>query len=69
MAGLADPCGRESQVVPLAPGPTAEQQAAQQSQTATAALAVQVWADDRVQRMTIDLQVPVYRRSRDGQRI
>jgi Domain of unknown function (DUF4124) len=95
------PPGRESKVVPLAPGPTAEQkaqaeqrlkairesaqreaaareaeqaheiqqQATQQSQTAAAALAVQVCADARVQRMTLDLQVPVYRRGPGGERI
>jgi hypothetical protein len=94
------PPGREAQVVPLAPGPTTEQQAqaeqrlrairesaqreattreaervhetqqqaAQQSQTAAAALAVQICADARVQRMTLDLQVPVYRRGRGGGR-
>jgi hypothetical protein len=93
------PPGRESQVVPIAPGPTAAQrvqaerqaaegaqsaqreaaersaaQAAQQSARqaqATAAagaeLAVQVCADAMVQRMTLDLQTPVYRRSHSGE--
>jgi hypothetical protein len=95
------PPGRESQVVPLAPGPTPEQQAqaeqrlraireeaqreatareaeraheaqkqaAQQSQAAAAAVAARVCADARVQRMTLDLQVPVYRRGPGGERI
>ena len=95
------PPGRESRLVTLTPGPTAEQkaqaeqrlqsiresaqreataheaerahelqqQAAQDSQNAAAALAVQVCADARVQRMTLDLQVPVYRRGPGGERI
>jgi hypothetical protein len=95
------PPGRESQLVTLTPGPTAEQkaqaeqrlqsiresaqreasaheaerahelqqQAAQDSQKAAAALAVQVCADARVQRMTLDLQVPVYRRGPGGERV
>lgn len=95
------PPGRESQVVPLAPGPTpeqraqaeqrlraireeaqrdatareaervqeAQQQAAKQSQTVPSAVAVRVCADARVQRMTLDLQVPVYRRGPGGERI
>jgi hypothetical protein len=95
------PPGREAQVVPLAPGPTPEQQAqaeqrlraiheeaqreatareakrmqdmqqqtARQSQAAAAALAVQVCADARVQRMTLDLQAPVYRRGPGGERV
>jgi hypothetical protein len=45
------------------------QQTAQQSQAAAAALAVQVCADARVQRMTLDLQVPVYRRGPGGERV
>ena len=95
------PPGRETQVVPLAPGPTAEQQAqaeqrlraiqesaqreasareaervhemqqqtAQQSQAVAAAVAARVCADARVQRTTLDLQVPVYRRVPGGERI
>jgi hypothetical protein len=47
----------------------AEQQSAQRSQEAGAELAVQVCADAQVQRMTLDLQTPVYRRVPGGERM
>ena len=93
------PPGQETQVVTVAPGPTAEQQmeaerrlqalkesaqaaaaaaageaartqqqSAERSQMVEASLAVQVCADARVQRMTLDLQMPIYRRGRGGER-
>jgi hypothetical protein len=46
-----------------------QQQTAQQSQAVAAAVAARVCADARVQRMTLDLQVPVYRRVPGGERI
>ncbi len=45
-----------------------EQQSAQRAQEAGAELAVQVCADAKVQRMTLDLQSPVYRRAGSGKR-
>lgn len=93
------PPGQETQVVTVAPGPTAEQQmhaerrlqalkesaqataaaaageaartqqqSTERSQMVEASLAVQVCADARVQRMTLDLQMPIYRRGRGGER-
>jgi len=44
-------------------------QPAQQSEMVEAALAVQVCADARVQRMTLDLQMPIYRRGRGGEHV
>ena len=44
-------------------------QPAQQSEMVEAALAVQVCADARVQRMTLDLQMPIYRRGRGSERV
>lgn len=47
----------------------AQQQSAQRSEMLEGALAVQVCADARVQRMTLDLQMPIYRRGRGSERI
>ena len=44
-----------------------QRQSAQQSDMVEAALAVQVCADARVQRMTLDLQMPIYRRGRGSE--
>lgn len=65
------PPGREDEVVTTSPGPSDEQQAEarQRSQEAGAELAVQVCADAQVQRMTLDLQTPVYRRASGGVRV
>ncbi|MEY2921050.1 MAG: hypothetical protein RL261_2355 [Pseudomonadota bacterium] len=46
-----------------------ERQSAEQSQMVEAELAVQVCADARVQRMTLDLQMPIYRRSGSRERV
>lgn len=47
----------------------AQQQSAQHSQEAGAEIAVRVCADAQVQRMTLDLQTPVYRRAPGGGRV
>jgi Domain of unknown function (DUF4124) len=47
----------------------AQQQSAQRSAALEAGLAVQVCADARVQRMTLDLQMPIYRRGRGSERV
>jgi len=46
-----------------------QRQSAQQSEMVEAALAVQVCADARVQRTTLDLQMPIYRRGRGIERV
>lgn len=94
------PHGQETQTVPVAPGPTAEQQAQaaarlqalkdsarREAAAATQAtettpppdtapaelvgpeIAARVCADARVQRMTLDLQMPVYQRGPGGERM
>jgi hypothetical protein len=44
-------------------------QATERPEMVEAALAVQVCADARVQRMTLDLQMPIYRRSQGNERV
>lgn len=50
-------------------GARTQPQSAQRSQMVEAALAVQVCADARVQRMTLDLKMPIYRRGRGIERL
>jgi hypothetical protein len=47
----------------------AQQQSAQRSEVLEAALAVQVCADAMAQRMTLDLQMPIYRRGGGSKRV
>ncbi len=47
----------------------AQAQSAERSEMVEAALAVQVCADARVQRMTLDLRMPIYRRARGSERV
>lgn len=49
--------------------PRTQPQSARRSQMVEAALAVQVCADARVQRMTLDLQMPIYRRGKGSERV
>ncbi len=59
----AQPAAAASEAAPTQP------QASQRSELVEAALAVQVCADARVQRMTLDLQMPIYRRGKGSERV
>jgi hypothetical protein len=66
LQALKESAQREAAAGAAAP---TQPQSAQRSQMVEAALAVQVCADARVQRMTLDLQMPIYRRGRGSERL